>query len=292
MNSIAHSLSSSTAICGILPRHIRIIPLLVMFSLATAWADDRKTISLDGEWEIAQGSMDSVPTQFDAKIPVPGLVDMAQPPFTEVGVNSAQRQAFWYRKKFQVDGAIPAVATLRIAKAFYGTKVWLNGTLIGEHLPLFTPGYFDLQKNLLGSGKENELIVRVGAQTDALPATMPRGRDGEKSKYISGIYDTVQLILSGTPNLVHIQAAPDIVHDKVHIQALVHNSGADASTDVTVTVKEKKSGTVVGTVTLPGVQVPCRGRQDGGCGHPHSAEPSLVARGPIPLHPGSDHGGG
>ena len=58
---------------------------------------------------------------------------------------------------------IPAVATLRIAKAFFGTKVWLNGTVIGEHLPLFTPGYFDLQKNLLGAGKENELIIRVGA---------------------------------------------------------------------------------------------------------------------------------
>ena len=84
---------------------------------------------------------------------------------------------------------------------------------------------------------------------------MPRGHDGEKSKYISGIFDTVQLILSGTPNLVHIQAAPDIVHSKVHVQALVHNSGADASTPVTVTVKEKKSGTVVGTVTIPDVQV-------------------------------------
>jgi hypothetical protein len=239
------------------PILFRVILVLALdLAATTAWGDERKTLSLDGEWEIAQGTMETIPTQFDAKIPVPGLVDMAQPPFTEIGKKSPQRDAFWYHKKFQVDGEIPAVATLRIAKAFYGAKVWLNGTPIGEHLPLFTPGYFDLQKNLLGNGKENEVIVRVGAQPDALPATMPRERDGEKSKYISGIFDTVQLILSGTPNLVHIQAAPDIVHNKVRVQALVHNGGADASTTVTVTVKEKQSGAVVGTATISGVQVP------------------------------------
>ena len=230
--------------------------LLLLAAAGTkAWGEDRKTLTLDGEWDIAQGSMDSPPSEFNAKAPVPGLVDMAQPPFTEVGVKSAEREAFWYRTKFQIDGPIPAVAILRVAKAFFGIKVWLNGTLIGEHLPLFTPGYFDVEKNLLGDGKENELIIRVGARPDALPATMPRGRDGEKSKYIPGIFDSVQLILSGTPNLVHIQAAPDIAHSKVHVQALVHDSGPDASTPVTFTVREKRSGTVVGTVTIPDVHV-------------------------------------
>jgi beta-galactosidase len=47
-----------------------------------------------------------------------------------------------------------------------------------------------------------------------------------------------------------------IVDNKVFVEALVHNSGADASTDVTVTVKEKKSGAVVATTIIPGVQVP------------------------------------
>jgi beta-galactosidase len=220
-----------------------------------AWSADRQTISLDGEWDIAEGPLDTPPGQFSAKVPVPGLVDMAQPAFTDVGAKSSKGEAFWYRKQFKIDGPVPAVAILRIAKAFFGTKVYLNGVDLGEHLPLFTPGYFDVQKNLLGAGKENELIIRVGASPDALPATMPRGHDGEKSEYIPGIFDSVQLILSGTPNLVRIQAAPDITQGKVHIQALVHDAGPDASTPVTFTVKEKKSGTVVGTTTISDVHV-------------------------------------
>jgi hypothetical protein len=229
--------------------------LCLAFTTINSWSDERQTISLDGEWDIAQGTIDAPPTQFTAKVPVPGLVDMAQPAFTEVGVKSSQRQAFWYRKTFHIDHAVPAVATLRIAKAFFGTKVYLNGVVIGEHLPLFTPGYFDVQKNLLGAGKENELIIRVGANPEAIPATLPRAHDGEKSKYIPGIFDSVQVILSGTPNLVRIQAAPDIALGKVHVQALVHNAGADAATPVTFIVKEKKSGTVVGRMTIPDVPV-------------------------------------
>ncbi len=232
--------------------------LLFLFLILTAknsWSEDRQTLALDGEWDIAQGAMDAPPTEFTGKVPVPGLVDMAQPAFSDVGKKSPQREAFWYRKKFQIDRPIPAVAILRIAKAFFGTRVYLNGTVIGEHLPLFTPAYFDVEKNLLGAGKENELIIRVGASPDAIPATFPRGRDGEKSKYIPGIFDSVQLILSGTPNLVHIQAAPEITLGKVHVQALVHNGGSDSSTPVTFTAKEKRSGTVVGTVTIPDVQV-------------------------------------
>ena len=236
-------------------RPLLLLFLCLAFTTATVWGDDRQTLSLDGEWDIAQGTMDTPPAQFTSKVPVPGLVDLAQPAFTEVGLKSPQREAFWYRKKFQVDGPIPAVATLRIAKAFFGTKVYLNGVVLGEHLPLFTPGYFDVQKNLLGAGKENELIIRVGATPDALPDTLPRGHDGEKSKYIPGIVDSVQVILSGTPNLVRIQAAPDITLGKVHVQALVHNAGADASTSVTFTVKEKLSGTVVGMVTVPDIHV-------------------------------------
>ena len=230
--------------------------LLFLPRMIVTGADtSRLTIPLDGQWDLAQGSMEVPPTQFDRKVPVPGLVDMAQPPFDEVGVKSAQREAFWYRKVFHLDGAVPAVATLFVPHAFFGTRVYLNGVQIGEHLPLFTPGYFDLQKNLVGNGKDNELLIRVGAFTDMVPVTEPRAHDHEKEKYIPGIFDTVQLILSGTPNLVRVQAAPDIVHDSVHVQALVHNSGADASTPVTFTVKETRSGTVVGTATLSGVDV-------------------------------------
>ena len=41
--------------------------------------------------------MEQVPTSFEHRVPVPGLVDMAVPAFEEVGKKSKRRQAFWYR---------------------------------------------------------------------------------------------------------------------------------------------------------------------------------------------------
>ena len=224
--------------------------------LLGARAETRQILSLDGEWQIAQGPLGAPPALFDRKIVVPGLVDMAQPAFDDVGVKSARRAAFWYEKKFPLAGPVPAVATLKIGKAFFGARVYLNGAEIGEHLPLFTPGYFDLQKNLKGNGAENELLIRVGANPDAIPATLPRGGDSEKHRYIPGIFDSVQLFLSGTPNIVRVQAVPDILAGQVHVQALLHNAGPDASTPLTLTVRETKSGEVVGTTDLPPLAVP------------------------------------
>jgi len=52
----------------------------------------RRTISLNGTWEIAEGAMDKPPAAFDRKIPVPGLVDMASPAFVDVGLKSDMRE--------------------------------------------------------------------------------------------------------------------------------------------------------------------------------------------------------
>jgi hypothetical protein len=41
----------------------------------------RRTVSLDGTWQIEQGAMDSAPPAFSQTVVVPGLVDMAQPGF-------------------------------------------------------------------------------------------------------------------------------------------------------------------------------------------------------------------
>jgi len=39
----------------------------------------RETVLLDGVWEIAQGGMAEVPSEFPVKVVVPGLVDLAKP---------------------------------------------------------------------------------------------------------------------------------------------------------------------------------------------------------------------
>ena len=155
----------------------------------------RQVIDLNGTWQVAEGAMDSMPQQFEHTVPVPGLIDMAKPAFAEVGKKSDKRQAFWYRRTFTVEGSIPAVAMLKIHKARYGTKVWLNGQVVGEHLPCFTPALLDVKQALRGSGQENDLIVRVGADRESRPTDVPSGWDFEKYLYIPGIYDSVELIL-------------------------------------------------------------------------------------------------
>jgi hypothetical protein len=211
---------------------------------------DRVVISLDGTWELAEGGMSSAPARFDHRVPVPGLVDEAKPGFQEVGLKSSLREAFWYRRTFKVRGEIPAVALLKVYKATYGSRVYLNGVLLGEHLPSFTPGYFDTRPALRGNGARNELMIRVGAWRDAVPPAIPDGFDCEKVRYVPGLFDSVELILSASPNLVRIQVAPNITNQTILVQALVRNTGPGASGDLKLKVREARSGKVVGQANV------------------------------------------
>ena len=201
----------------------------------------RQAINLDGLWEIAQGSMDLKPDSFQHKVPLPGLVDMARPAFDEVGKKSEKRQAFWYRRTFTVKGKIPDVAILKIHKAKYGTKVFLNGELAGEHLPCFTPALLDVKKFLRDSGRENELIVRVGANRESLPEGMPGGWDFEKYLYIPGIYDSVELILTGAPYISNVQIVPQLEDNSVRIESLIQNPTLKGKVEIDIRVRELKS---------------------------------------------------
>ena len=188
----------------------------------------RVVVDLNGTWQIEQGTMETPPDAFSQTVPVPGLVDLASPGFSEVGQESEQRQAFWYRRTFLVEGPVPEVARLKVHKAKYGMKVWVNGRVVGEHLPCFTPAYFDVRDRLRGDGQENELVIRVGANRESLPQDMPTGWDFEKYRYIPGIYDSVELILSGRPFLHNIQIAPDLENSRFRVVAEIERG---ATTD-------------------------------------------------------------
>jgi beta-galactosidase len=212
----------------------------------------RQTICLDGSWQVAEGSQDKQPKRFEAVVPVPGLVDMARPAFAEVGTakSNALRQAFWYRRTFTLDGPIPASARLKLHKAMFGTKVFVNGKLAGEHKPCFTPGEFDVRGLLRQPGEANELVVCVGAHRTLLPKGMPDGFDFEKLRYIPGIYDSVELILSGTPRVANVQVVPQIESKTARIVAEIEGI-AGAGQRVACEVREAKSGKSVGRAETP-----------------------------------------
>lgn len=211
----------------------------------------RKVLSLDGTWQIAEGRMDVIPAEFSRTVPVPGLVDMAAPAFVEPGPRVTKREAipqkdprrdaFWYRRSFTVEGPIPEVAALKVAKAMFGTRVFLNGQLLGDHVPCWTPGFFNA-KTALKTGT-NQLIIRVGADRDAIGRAYPDGFDFEKGRYIPGIFDSVMLILSGTPRIENVQVAPDIAGQRAQVRVYLDGSEATA---IAVEIREAKSGRVVG----------------------------------------------
>jgi beta-galactosidase len=170
----------------------------------------RDVLRLDGEWQVGEGAPDGIPKAFSSVVPVPGLVDMARPAFLEVGKKSPLRGAFWYRRTFTVGGPPTDFAVLKIHKARYGAKVWVNGQVAGDHLPCFTPALLDVKKFLRFGGQENEIVVRVGADRECVPPDQPSGWDFEKYLYIPGIYDSVDLILTGAPYVRNVQVVPDI----------------------------------------------------------------------------------
>ncbi len=246
---------------------VRQIVLVSAFVLAIAFEATastkplapRRVVSLDGTWQVEQGGMDRRPEGFSHTVAVPGLLDMAQPAFRDVGKKSPLREAFWYRRTFAIAGPIPAVAVLKIHKARYGTKVFLNGHLVGEHLPCFTPAYLDVKKHLRGDGQENELVIRVGANRESIPQDMPTGWDFEKYLYIPGIYDSVELILTGTPYIRNVQIAPDVPGKTARIVAELEGAGRSFVDVCQAEVAEAKSGKVVGSCTAAAVSIPAGG---------------------------------
>ncbi len=223
-----------------------------------AAAVSRQVIALDGTWQIAEGGMDAIPAVYEREVPVPGLVDLARPAFVEPGPRVAdghvkakaqnlkdpRRDAFWYRRSFQFAGPFREVARLKVGKAMFGTRVFLNGKLLGDHAPCFTPGWFDA-KDALQVGA-NELIIRVGADPAAIEGRAQSAHDGEKLRYIPGIFDSAELILSGSPHIMNVQAVPDIERRSVTVHAWVRCTPASAVAKLHITVREVASRKLVG----------------------------------------------
>lgn len=239
------------AMLGILGA-VALVPTLMGASLKPL--APRQVISLDGTWQVAEGGFDRAPRSFGHQVPVPGLLDMAEPALADVGKSNNVQRAFWYRRVFKVDGPVPAVAQLKVHKAKYGMKVFLNGQLVGDHLPCFTPAYFNVKSPLRGEGQENELIIRLGAHRDNLPADMPTGWDFEKYLYLPGIYDSVEVILAGEAYIGNVQTVPDVPHQRVRVLVELAAITGTAEGKLDVTVEEAASGRPVAAgsvVTTP-----------------------------------------
>ncbi len=258
------------------------MPNLLLFLIVLAaplWAAQRTTLSLDGQWDIAD-SVDGgkLPAAYSHKAPVPGLAHSAVPAFKDVdefesrqliqnrvrkglapasalvsnaGVSRQERRWFWFRRRFDVP-AVRSVATLRIGKAQFGAAVWVNGQEVGEHLPCFTAAIFDVSGKLRQGS--NEIVVRVGAHPGVLPATISAGTDFEKNRWTPGIYDSVSLALRDNPAIETIQVAPSRDLKSITVETKLQNHSAQAvAVALTQAVHGWKSDAVV--ATTPAMQI-------------------------------------
>jgi len=222
-------------------KNVKIL-FLVCFAIYSSAiiASGRKEISLNGSWKIAKSGLSmNIPSEFNSNVPVPGLIDMAQPSIDNQ--DTSYRDAiYWYKTIFKIESANSDVVLLKINKAMYHTWVFLNGKLIGENIYSFTPSFFDLKPYLKNNSEENELIIAVGCMNN-LPDTVINGSDGEKIKYTPGIYDDVKIILSNYPFLKNIQVAPDIVNQQLRITAEIEAGENNTSDELTYIIREKYS---------------------------------------------------
>ncbi len=232
-----------------LHRFVFLPAMLILISPAVVAG--RVTTSLNGIWEVGESvGAEEMPSAFSHTVPVPGLVSLATPPFPDAGrfdsslyiagrvrlkllepsamteargVSRQTRNYFWYSTHFRPSER-REIAILRIAKAQFGTAVWLNGEKIGEHFGCFTAGFFNLTEAIDWKG-ENHLVVRLGAHPLAVPEVVPTGTDPSKKYWLPGIYDNVTLILTDNPVIETVQVAPRIATSEVLIETQIRNYG-------------------------------------------------------------------
>ena len=263
----------------------RLAAALVVLA-APFWAAQRTTLSLDGQWDIADSvEAGTLPAAYSHKAPVPGLAHSAVPGFKDVdefesrqliqnrvsrglapasalvsnaGVSRQERNWFWYRRRFDVS-AVRSVAVLRIDKAQFGAAVWVNGQKVGEHLPCFTAAIFDISGKLRQG--PNEIVVRVGAHPGVLPSTVSAGTDFEKNRWTPGIYDSVSLALSDNPAIAELQVAPSRDLKSITVQTKLRNHSAQpVAFALTQAVHGWKSETVA--ASAPPMQLRLAAREE------------------------------
>jgi len=269
-----------------IPRLLILAVVLAAALNAAKGPTTRTTLSLDGTWEVGESVAPTpMPSEFAHKAPVPGLANLATPPFvdvdsfdsrelieveirdkkrsesdrtTAVGTPHQTRNYFWYRRTFQVKGEVdnrPQTAILRINKAQFGVEVWINGKLVGEHLGCFSAAIVEVTKELKWKG-DNQIVVRIGAHPGAVPAWVPTGTDQEKYKWTPGIYDSVALDFSDNPVIETVQVAPRLAASEIVLQTVVHNA---SSKPVTFALKHSvhawKDSGVVAASAQPEVQL-------------------------------------
>jgi len=230
---------------------------LLHSSFGQASQEGRTVINLNGTWDFEQTENAFPPERFTRKIPVPGLIHLAEPKvdqFDALLTGDYKPRYNWYRRGFHVPAELKnSQAVVCLLKSMYVTQVFVNGMDAGTSISCYTPVEFPVTRGIR-FGEMNELLIRVGDRA-WLPSAAAGGTDKEKIAYLPGIWDDVSISFTGRLRAHRVLVLPSVAEKKVTAKVLVRSfyysqvQYGDPMEDlcrVSMTVREKISGKVIG----------------------------------------------
>ena len=260
-----------------------LMSLAVVFTASATYSGERlrHTIDLNGTWDFEQTEKAFVPGRFTRKIPVPGLIHLAEPKVDQYDTFFAKPKTVvynsennllesrhkpyynWYRRRFFVPEDLKDThAVLTILKSKYVTNAIVNGIDVGTSIACYTPVEFPVTHALM-FGADNEVLVRVGDRV-WLPSSAAGSTDKEKVNYLPGIWDDVSISFTGPFRIHRALMLPFVKEKKVSAKLLVRSFYPSQATygammedfcQVKVTIFEEKSGRPAGSAVEQEVKV-------------------------------------
>ncbi|HLO59000.1 MAG TPA: hypothetical protein VK179_09680 [Bacteroidales bacterium] len=252
---------------------------LSLFSFYAAFCDSRTVINLNGTWDFDQTTDAFPPKKFTRKIPVPGVITMAEPRIEDYDkffkrpdkVTAKEQHSLydldytprysWYKKTVFIPEDLKGKeAVITLKKSQYVTQVFFNGFDLGTSMACYTPVEFKAT-GAVKYGGENVILVRVGERV-WLPSEAAGGTDKEKEHYLPGIWDDVSISFTGDVRINRALILPSVAGKKITAKLQLRNFRSaqifygDQMTDsvrVNLSIKEKKTGRIVaqsGAVTI------------------------------------------
>ncbi len=264
---------------------VRLLGLAMLISLAPAlrsnseknFKDIAQVYDLNGTWELEPGQR--LPRKFTRRVPVPGLIDLAEPPVPfdarrktpeEIAWNAVVGKAkterprrspgkwyFYYRTRFVAPEKKYENVHLTIGAAKYGVKVWVNGKEAGAYWSAFVPRELDIS-SLVFFGRANELIIRVGEYRDIDKEQWVGSGDPSKRSFIPGIWGDVSIKFCGNPRIRAVQVIPHIEKRFAEARVWIENKvDMEVNTSVMAVVQPRspQSSPQVGAAERP-VKIP------------------------------------
>ncbi|MHA1907277.1 MAG: glycoside hydrolase family 2 protein [Candidatus Thorarchaeota archaeon] len=200
-------------------------------------------MNLNGLWEFAVTSKkcDQV-SDYQGKILVPYPIESA---LSGVGRKLTPKENLIYRRFFSIpEGWQGKRIILHFGAVDWESKVYVNGTLIGNHSGGYLSFSFDITDSL-NHKEENELRVVVWDPTDK--GKQERGKQSLNPKVVfytavSGIWQTVWMEPVSDTYVKSVRITPDI--DKEHVNIQTEIQGENGSIRIQIVDPNSKSSLV------------------------------------------------